>query len=365
MTFEEVFTEIDKTKEKYRISNLLSGLSTLEPDIRFIDKIKKLTTHRASEIRWGALGLLSNYNSPTLEEFFIELLKSDSDNITITKSIQGLGFNGTEKSIDILIDTFKKSRDGQVRGTIVSTLRSIYLRNILSDNCKTKLFSFIGNSYPFFQGFWNDIKKAKNTTKTDWQENAFGQLSSNGLNLKFEQSDEIDIHINIEKMNSHFIRYINVTAIYKKQKSSFSKYYTPSEFYLSENRLFDSLFDKTKVMRPDIYRDKIIKILDIEILPILIDKIKLWSSLKTMTFTEFETNQTSIFNTLYGTNWDWVIAQLLTQSINMFDENAERNKYIDFVIQKWKICDKETFQVKSYLEEQKKAGNMGFYASRA
>jgi hypothetical protein len=265
--------------------------------------------------------------------------------------------NGTEKAVETLIETFKKSRDGQIRGTIIQALRGIYLRNKLSEDSKDKILSFIGNKYPFFHGFWNDTKKAKIATPLNWKELGLDQLSSNNLNILFEYNSEIDFHIQIEKMNSHFIRYINVTAIYKNSNGSFSKFYTPSEFYLSENKLFDTLFDKTKQMRPDIYKDNIIQLIEKEIIPKLIDKINLWHSLETMPFSDFEVNQTSIFNLLYGTTWDFVISHQLIMSIERFKHNQDKIKYIDFVIQKWKNCEKEMFNIKNYLEEQKTAGN--------
>lgn len=354
MTFEEVFKEIDLTKDKYRISNLLRELNNIEPNYIYLEKLKKLASHRTSEIRWASLDLLTKYVSPDLEAYFHELLKSGKDNITISKAIQGLSLNGTEKVIEDLILIFKKSRDGHVRGNIISSLRGIYLRNDISEKYKSKLYSFIGNDYPFFQGYWSEIKKAKIVNKTNWKEKALEQLNSNKLNLLFEQSNDIDFQIHIEKMNSHYIRGVGVLAIYKNKKSSFSKYYTPPEFYQSEGINFSDLFDKTKQMRPDNYKEKIIQVLEKELIPNVIDKINLWDELRTMPFSQFEKNQSSIFNALYGTTKDWIIAHLLTRSLDMFHENIDRGRFIDFIIQKWKDCNKETFSIINYLEEQKR-----------
>ena len=353
MTFEEVFKEIEKQKDKYQISNLLSELANVEPNYTYLDKILKLATHRTSQVRWSAMSLLSHFHSEKLEDFYFDLLKNKIDNLTIAKCVQGLNINGTEKSVELLIEIFKKSRDGHVRGNIIPTLRSIYLRNNLSTPCRNNLFNFIGNSYPFFYGYWTEIKKSKKVTLSNWKDFALIQLKTNTLNILFEFNDNIDIQMNIEKMNSHFIRYINVTAIYKNYVSSFSKYYTPREFYLSENRLFDSIFDKTRQMKADNYTHQIVDLIDCELLPKLNERISMVEYLKTVRYVEFESKQIEIFNKLYGTNWDFVLSDALTNSIDIFENNVDKNMYIDFVLQIWKSFGKETFIIKNYLEERK------------
>ncbi|MBL0336861.1 MAG: HEAT repeat domain-containing protein [Chitinophagaceae bacterium] len=312
-----------------------------------------MAAHKTPEIRWSAIGVLANFVAPTLEEYYKGIIHTDADSIVIVNAIEGLGLNGTESSVELLMEVFKKSRDGQVRGTIIASLRSIYLRNALSEACRSKLFTFIGNSYPFFQGFWNDIKKAKPASKLNWSETAAAQLATNNLNLIFGHSDEIDFHIQIEKMNSHFIRYINVTAIYKTGNSPFSKYYTPGEFYLSENKLFDSLFDKTKQMRPDAYTAQITGLIDTTLIPKLTGRIEMWHALGTMPFSEFETNQATILQVLFGTDRDFVVAPMLTTGIDRLAGNPDKNKYIDYVIQKWENCKVESFKIKTTWRNRK------------
>ncbi len=353
MTFEEVFKEIELTKEKNRIANLLRALAPLEPDSNYLDRIMQLAAHGTAEIRRSAIGLLANYVAPTLDEYFKGIIRTETDSISIVSAIEGLGLNGTEESIEFLTGVFKKTRDGQVRGTIITSLRSIYLRNALSDTVRSKLFSFIGNSYPFFQGFWNDIKKAKTASKSNWAETAAGQLAANNLNLVFAHSEGIDFHLRIEKMNTHYIRYVNVTAIYKNPTSSFSTYYTPGEFYQSENKLFDSLFDKTKQMRPDAYAAQITGLIENTLIPKLTGRIDMWHSLASMPFAEFETKQSSILLVLFAADRDFVVAPMLTTGVDRFTGNPDKNKYIDFVIQQWKNCKVESFKIINYLEGQK------------
>ena len=45
MTFDDSFQEIKKSKDQYRISNLLGDLGKIEPDYQYLDDIKKLSTH--------------------------------------------------------------------------------------------------------------------------------------------------------------------------------------------------------------------------------------------------------------------------------------------------------------------------------
>lgn len=355
MTFDETFGEIKATKDKYRISHLLNELATVEPQYDYLDSIKELITNKSSEIKWSAIGLLSNYSLPALEKYFINLLENENpDNISLAKAVQGLSINGTETSIQILIDVFKKSRDGQVRGVVIHTLRSIYLRNEISETGRKPLFKFIGNAYPFFQGYWNDIGKAHKTSLSTWKEIALSQLHNNSLNILFELNEEIDTHINIEKMNSHFIRYINVTVIFKNFKSSTSKYYTPREFYLSENRLFDSIFEKTKIMRADNNASGIISLIDDEILPKLKGRIQTLDRLKSMSFSDFKTQEGDIYKGLYGTDWDFVVANQLINCIDLFEDNPDKDLYIDLVLQKWNSVNKESFIVSDYLRGRKK-----------
>ncbi|NOS92283.1 MAG: hypothetical protein HOP30_10205 [Cyclobacteriaceae bacterium] len=354
MTFEDSFQEIRKSKDKYRISNLLGDLGKIEPDYHFLDEIMKLSNHRTSQIKWGALGLLAGFNSSgILESFFLEILNNESDDMLLTKATQGLRINGTEKSIDSLLNTFKKGRDGSVKGNIIQTLRCVYLRNHLKPDDTKKIHDFIGNEYPYFHGYWTEIKKAKTLTAEAWEDEAGFQLYKNYLNLVFRHNDEIDIHIHIEKMNSHFIRFIYVTAIYKKYTYTFSKYYTPSEFNPADQRLFDSIFDRTKTMRPDGHVDQIINLLGREMLPTLIDKIKSYESLKKIRFNDFCSNEDEIYNGLFGTSWDFVVCHKLTNSIDVFNDNSDKDKFIDLLIGKWRTLEKDEFSIINYLESQK------------
>jgi hypothetical protein len=354
MTFEDSFQEIKKSKDQYKISNLLGDLGKIAPDYQYIDDIKKLSTHRTSMIKWSALGLLTHFNSKeTLENFFLEILNNESDNMLLSKAAQGLKLNGTEKSIDPLLGVFKKSRDGNVSGNIIETLRNVYLRNHLSSDYVEKIHDFIGNRYPYFHGYWHDLKKAKKVTAQNWTDEAVIQLHKNTLNLLFVHNDEIDIHIHIEKMKSHFIRYIYVTAIYKKYTYTLSKYYTPSEFNPTDHRLFDVIFDKSKTMRPDGYIDEVINLLTTEMLPGLINKTVNYEMLKKMLFSDFILKENEIYNGLFGTSWDFVVCHQLTNCIDLFNNNPDKDKFIDLLISKWKNLEKDVFAIVNYLEEQK------------
>lgn len=352
ISFQDNFKEIKFSKDKYRISNLLNELHIIEPDEFYIANLIDLT-NKVFEIKTSAISLLSNFNNIELEDFFITKIEIEQDKFIISLYVKCLKLNGTEKSIDFLIEFYKKTKSIDVKSEIIHTLSSLYIRNNLTTENTKKLHKLIGNNYPFFQGYWSDLKKAKKSSNINWKIDGLEQLRLNNLNLLYEYSSEIDLHIQIEKMNVNFIRYITVTAIYKNQKKGFSKYFTTTEFFQSESKLFDTLFDKTKQMRPDIYKDKIIQLIEKELIPNLVNKIELWNSLEIMNYIEFEINQTSIFNILYGNNLDWIIAHQLTNTIHRFESNNDKDKFINFVLEKWKSCNKETFQVLNYLEKQK------------
>lgn len=353
MKYEEIFKQINSTKDKYKISNLIWELLKIEPDENYIQKLIELT-YKQREIKTSAITILQKFNSPEkIEDFVISRIEIEKDKVICCNFIKILGLNGTVKSSNFLLDFYKITKSKDVKGTIIHTLETLYIRNRIDIQNTDKLTKIIGNSYPFFQGYWKELKKSKKNNTQNWKTVAIEQLSSNNSNLVFKYDSDIDFHLQIEKMNSNFIRYINLTAIFKKYKSSYSKYYTPQQFYLSENRLFDSLFDRTKEMRPDIFKDSIINLIEAELMPKLESKISQWKTLQTMPFKDFEKKQTSIINTLYDTNWDWVIAHQMTQSIDMFNDNPDKNLYIDFIKEKWSASDKENFQINDYLDEQK------------
>ena len=352
MIYIEVFKEINLTKDKYKISNLLNQLLEIKPDENYIEDLKELT-NKVREVKIDAIGLLSRYNNKELEDFFINKTESENDNFVVCRCIRGLHLNGSEKSAIFLLDLYKKTKSLDIKSEIIYALRIINTRNAISEQVKTQINKLIGNEYPFFHGYWTDLKKAEKTTKENWIQVAEKQLRQNNLNLLFIENEKYDLHIGIEKMNKDFIRYINVYCIPKNHKSTFSKYYTPAEFYVSENRLFDSLFEKTKTMRPDNYVTEVISLVNKELLPKLVGRVEMIENLGKMKFEDFKLRENEIFDTLYGTNWDFVISRQLTESIDIFRNNPDKNKFIDFVIEKWIKQGKEYFSILDYLENQK------------
>jgi hypothetical protein len=353
MTYEEIFNQINSTKDKYKISNLIGELSSIIPDENYIQNLIELTV-KTFEIKTSAIRALGNFNCPSkIEDFIISKIETEKDKDICSDFVKVLSLNGTEKSSNFLLNFYKLTKSKDVKGVIIHTLENLYIRKMVEESNFKKLTKILGNEYPFFQGYWKDLRKAKSTTIQDWKIVSKEQLALNNLNLVFKYDSDIDFHLQIEIMNSNFIRYLNLTTIFKRYKSSFSKYYTPQQFYLSENRLFDSLFSRTKEMRPDIFKDSIINLVAVELMPKLESKILLWNSLQKMPFKEFENNQNSIFNTLYETKWDWVIAHQMTQSVDMFNDNPDKNLFIDFIKEKWRASNKESYQINHYLDEQK------------
>lgn len=353
MTYPDIFQKIKNAKDKYVISNLLDGLIIIEPNPEFIEELVLLSQNRNSNIKWSALGLLSNFNHPSLEKFFLDIIRNSNDNLTVGKAISGLRLNGSEESINELITIFKKSRDSYVRGVVISTLFCIYLRNELTSFSRKIVFEFIGNEYPYFQGYWNNLKNSEKVDKTRLFELSSVQIKKNFLNVVYEYSDKIDIHIFVERKSKSFIRSVNAYCIYKGLKQSYSKHYTPIEFSLSESMVFDTIFEKSSEMRLDQKEDAIISLYETEILPKLYNKIEVFKDLETMSFLYFERQETEICSLLYGSNNDFVVAHMMTNSIVFFEKNPDKDKFIDFLIEKWKETQKVNFSIISYLQERK------------
>jgi hypothetical protein len=353
MTYKEVFQEISLSKDKYKISNLLNQLLPLEPDENYIPDLIDLTK-KVFEIKADAIGVLSNFNNKNLESFFLTNIESENNKTLAARFIRGLYLNGTEKSIEFLIDLFKNTNSIDIKSEIVLALRILYVRNKVSGDNSEKIFKLIGNRIPFFQGYWTDLKKAKKIKKENWLFECESQLHGNSLNILFEENDKYDIHISIEKMNKDFIRYIHVYCIYKKIIPHFSKYYTPSEFFIVESRLFDCLFEKTKLMRPDQKVSEISLLLNKELLPRTYQKVGMIERLGQMRFKDFKQNENEIFNELFGTNQDWILAHILTNHMVVLRDNIDKNEFIDFVINKWKVSNREHFAIIDYLESLKK-----------
>ena len=204
MIYIEVFKEINLTKDKYKISNLLNQLLEIKPDENYIEDLKELT-NKVREVKIDAIGLLSRYNNKELEDFFINKTESENDNFVVCRCIRGLHLNGSEKSAIFLLDLYKKTKSLDIKSEIIYALRIINTRNAISEQVKTQINKLIGNEYPFFHGYWTDLKKAEKTTKENWVQVAEKQLRQNNLNLLFVENEKYDLHIGIEKMTSDLL----------------------------------------------------------------------------------------------------------------------------------------------------------------
>ena len=356
-TYKEVFREIENSKDKRKISNLLNSLIGKKPEEEYISQIIQLT-EKVSDIKYSAINLLSDFNSENLEDFFLSKIDNESNKLIITRLIRGLNLNGKEKAFEFLLDYFKKTKSVDIKSQIIQTLRVIYSRNEICVENIERLKKIIGNDYPFFQGYWTKLKQAKKITKENLALECISQLEKNKLNLIYKESEAYDIHISIEKMKKDFIRYINVYCICKNHQSSFSELYTPNEFYISENIQFNDLFEGTKVMRPDEKSMDIIDLLQNNLLPKLLRRVELFEHLGQMKYSDFIKNENEICKTLFGGTSDFMISHLLTQYFDVFRNNNDKSQYSGLVIQKWKNTGRESFAIIDYLEKQKAGNNV-------
>jgi len=122
---------IDKVQqendESTRIS-ILSRLQDINKDLDFnIEPIKKLVKDGTGGEMRAALRALSNTNDPEVEDIFLNEFKISDRNMKV--AICGpLSTVGTLKSIPILKEAHKKTRDGGLRILIENTITKIEAR---------------------------------------------------------------------------------------------------------------------------------------------------------------------------------------------------------------------------------------------
>lgn len=358
MTYKDTFTEIESTKDKYKISNALWSIMSLEPEDDFIPQLIALTK-KPFEIKTASLNLLSRFNNPNkLESFLILGIQTEKNKTVIEDYIKGFELNGREKAFVFLLELYKENRSTDIRNTILYTLNRMALRTEISEPSFNQYVKLLGNNYCSF-GCAKSLKSTKRTTINKWQGLAESQMLKNSLNLLYVHDDDFDFHICIEKMRKDYIRYIKVIALNKKHKRNFSKYYTQEEQHFSIERLFDSILDKSKESRIDENLNEIIRIIESEMIPQLISKLEIIKSLETLEFNDFVQNENQIYSKLFGLDTSsWITTHLMTKYIQIFCDNADKNKYIDFFIEKWKNGKRASFAMIDYLDNQRiTAGN--------
>lgn len=358
MTYIDVFTEIESTKDKHKISNALWSLVGLKPEDDYISQLKELTK-KTFEIKTASLNLLSGFNNPSkLEPFLISGIQAEKNTTVIVDYIKGFELNGREKAFVFLLELYKKNRSTDIRNTILYTLNRMALRTEISEDNFNEYISLLGNNYCSF-GYSKSLKTTKRTTINEWRGLAEKQMLKNSLNLTYVYDDNFDFHITIEKMRKDYIRYIKVIALNKKHKRNFSKYYTQVEQHFSIERLFDSILNKSKESRIDNNINEILKIIESEMIPQLLIKLETVKTLETLDFSDFVQKENQIYSKLFGLDTSsWITTHLMTNHIQIFCDNSSKNKYIDFFIDKWKGGKRASFAIIDYLENQRiTAGN--------
>ena len=358
MEYRDAFAEIESTKDKHKISNILWTLISIKPEDDFIPQLKELTK-RPFEIKTASLKLLSGFNNPDkLESFLISGIQTEKDKTVIECFIKGCELNGREKAFVSLLELYKTNRSTDIRNTILYTLNRMALRIKVSDSVFNKYVSLLGNDYLSFVNA-KSLKTTKRTTLNEWRDLAKKQMQINSLNLLFDYNKDFDFHIVIEKMRKDYIRYVKLIALNKKYKRSFSKYYTQDEQHFSIERLFDSILDKSKESRIDDNVEEVLRIIEAEMIPQLILKLETIKSLETLGFNDFVKNESQIYSILFGLDSSsWITTHLMTKHIQIFGNNSDKYKYIDFFVEKWKNGKRTSFAIIDYLENQKiTAGN--------
>lgn len=313
-TYPEIFKNINSLKDSHSKSKELEKLLLIEPNYDYLEKIISLSKHRTKSIKWSALELLRNFKSNQIEDFIIDLMEKEKDNLTLTYAFEVLSLNGSDKSIPFLIKLFKKSRDSNLRPRLLKTLREIYFRNKLSKESEDSIYSLIGNKYPFFYGFWYNVKKAIKTDITKWISLAKKQLENKKLNLIFELNDKVDIYINFEF----------IIAIYKKPKyfvsiNSISEEFTPMIKTFNNS---GSLYGKSI--------DEILSIIANNVKK-LENQIDILESFETMPFDNFFKNRNEIYSILWNTEEDFIVTIMMWKNSFLFTKNKEKAKYIDYI----------------------------------
>jgi hypothetical protein len=316
-----------KEKDKLFIRDTLNCLSNLEYESDPTEKLMPYLNTKNIEIKWAALNAISTIKNNNIENRLIELLRTEKNNLTIIYCIRGLATNGTNQSIEILIKIFNKTRDGQMRGECLETLRVITNKFTLSQTERKVIDKFIGNNLLYFHGIW--MKGTKFLSSNEWEIEAKRQLTNNQLNIAYTFKKNILVTIHFEKMSKVFFgfTYLNPERL--------DEDYLPRELIFGTSKFYPNIVIKSSLTKLNVYLNntmseiKNIGLLEIE------KSINALYKFKDSTFEEYKKDENEIWNQLIGTTKESIVLMYFIQLIFLKSRQIDFIKFIDYGLVLW------------------------------
>lgn len=118
---DKILAEDDNCKK-----SILLGIQEMNKDADLnIEPLKKLATSKKSELYWNAIFALQNTHDPEVETLLLSIFEETKNNVKKGVICASLRSIGTKKSLPILQDTYKKTRDASLRWDIELAIQAI------------------------------------------------------------------------------------------------------------------------------------------------------------------------------------------------------------------------------------------------
>lgn len=267
-TFDFFIDEARKEKSNHLKSVFLSQLQGLQSNSNSVKFLIDITSKRNVIPKRSAYRALQSVMHKSIENHVLDKVQIEKDNSVIKEAVCCLTINGTKKSINPLIELFKKSRDGSIRGHIVQVLEHIINRENLTEDEIHTLAKFSEKSKIGFENIWKGPPNI--ITKLEVVEQAEIQLKKNKLNLEFRIDENFKASINIDKMKRNYLRFLNY-SIKSLQLPVFYKDLMIHSFGTGTGWNYTEFLNKHDEMRPDEYIFEILDKIKEEIIPAIFD----------------------------------------------------------------------------------------------
>lgn len=326
-TYSFLLDLLSKEKDKLFIRDTFNCLSNLVYDSDPTEKLMPYLNTKNIKIKWAALNAISTIKNNNIENRLIELLNTEKNNLTIVYCIRGLRTNGTNHSIEILLKIFNKTRDSQIRGECIETLRIIVIKSTLTQTERKVINKFIGNDLLYFHGIW--MKGTKYVSYNEWEKEVIRQLTNNQLNIAYTFNENILVTIHFEKMSKVFFgfTYLNPERL--------DEDYIPRELILGTSKYYPNIVIKSSLTKLNVYLNntmseiKNIGLLEIE------KSIYALYKFKDSSFEEYKKDENEIWNQLIGTTKESVILMYFVQLIFLKNRQIDFMKFIDYGLALW------------------------------
>ncbi len=352
-TFDFLIEQAKKESPRGLRFEFIRHLQGLQSNANSIDFLIEITNKRNVIPKRQAYRAMRLIKHSSIEDHVLEKVKIEKDNGVIEAAITSLTLNGTQKSIEPLINIFKKSRDGSVRGQTVNVLRHIVNRVKLTEENEKMISKFSKKSKLGFENIWTGPPKTIEKTKI--LQEAEKQLVKNKLNLEFGIDENFKANINIEKMKKDYIRFLTF-SIKSLEKPIFFKDIIISSFSTGKGYNYTEFLDKLDQMKLIDYKSEILNIIENEVIPYIFDihlgakKVIQWS------FEQIKENYQELINNLKIEHEHLELEYFVQFSIYKKND-LDYNEYIKHCLQLWeKVEHFKDFTTREYLLNELKYG---------